>query len=123
IPHAIFSAYEVSLWPLDEDWYCTCKNKDQLCTHTAACLIYLQKGNGLTVSPQLTSKIQYSFFEENECLVLKRFVFFPGKELVEIKDSLNTYLTQKILAPEFIPTQIDQRIDHFLTYSHSILFA
>jgi len=127
ISTAIFSACEVSLWPLDDDWYCTCKKKDKICAHAAACLIYLQEGKHLTSSIQLTSKIQYSFFEENEFLVLKRFIFSQGKELIEIKGSLNTYLTQlklkKIQAPEIIPTQADQRIDHFLTYSHSILFA
>ena len=41
---------KVTLWPQDEDWYCDCQDRNDVCAHVAAAVISIKSGKELTLS-------------------------------------------------------------------------
>ncbi len=83
---------KVTLWPLDEDWYCDCGAKVKVCPHIAAAVISLKSGKTVSNATQtLTSKsaqISYRFKRNVGGLLFERWIVFGTQKEELLTDSL-----------------------------------
>src|SRR4051812_19480884 len=56
---------KVTLWPEDEDWFCDCNDRNEVCAHVAAVTIALRSGKANTPTPESpksnVAQVQYRF--------------------------------------------------------------
>lgn len=74
----------VTLWPLEEDWKCDCKDKDDPCVHVAAAAIATKHGKTKAPSEETKSaagQVQYHFTNNNGVLTFERRMVWPGLTL------------------------------------------
>ena len=66
-------ANSVTLWPDDEDWYCDCEDRNEVCAHVAATLI-AWKGDLFQKKKSPMLRVEYRFFRSNGRIRLERWI-------------------------------------------------
>jgi superfamily II DNA or RNA helicase len=124
-------SHKITLWPGDEDWYCDCDSRNEVCAHVAAAVIFLKSQQQeqkhstplssseprSTDKPQYT-EIHYEFHDIQDSLELKRWVVY-GKDRKELLlESLTSIVggisSGRIQAPPISVTQEEYRVDAFM---------
>lgn len=81
-------SHVAQLFPNDEDWFCDCHTKDDVCEHVIAAAIVLknkaERGEELPKSKKDPGKISYAFRRVDGRLVLDRFVTLEGAQPTKI---------------------------------------
>lgn len=83
----------VTLWPDDEDWYCDCGDRNELCMHIAAAVVALKNGqvqSGQHKEGQESSStdgIEYRFQRQEGALNLERWIV-KGSQRERLSGSL-----------------------------------
>jgi len=116
-PGQLVSA-KVSLWPNELDWYCDCKEKGEICIHTAAAVIFLKSRGPEPLESRDTlsnfSKISYRFSRNKQSLSFDRWAIHGNKEL-RLTDSLVSFMggiqSGRIRFPTPAVTKEDYAID------------
>lgn len=77
-------AVRVTLWPVDEDWYCDCGDRNDPCMHIAAAVVALKAGRtkstGDAAAKSVLGVVHYRFRREGTGLKLDRYVVYPERE-------------------------------------------
>ena len=112
----------VTLWPIDEDWFCDCDDKNDVCAHTAAAIITLRTEAPADHAAKITPTLNYRFKRDQEALALERTISFPDgegriKELI-LKETLVAYSgglqSGRTKGPAVAFTQADFKVDAIL---------
>ena len=108
-------ANKVSLWPADEDWFCDCNDRNDVCPHVAAAVISLKNG---MLSQSTAPQIHYRFARSDGGLRLERVIVQGAKETF-LRDSLTSYIggiqSGRVQAPVVPATQEDFVIDSIVS--------
>jgi superfamily II DNA or RNA helicase len=120
----------VTLWPGDEDWFCDCGDRNELCMHIAAAVVALKNGlaqssaeSGDSESSKARTSaagIEYRFRREDGALALDRWIVKGGSENGRevISGSLVSFAggvaSGRIAAPAVPATREDFAIDQLL---------
>ncbi len=115
---------KVTLWPEDEDWYCDCNDRNDVCAHVVASIIALKSGKlaRSESSPSLSgaespkpTHVQYCFKEQDSTLIFERWIVSSPEHRETLKDSLVGWVggirSGRIQAPLPTVTQDDFAID------------
>jgi hypothetical protein len=111
---------KVTLWPLDEDWQCECKSKDDPCKHVAAAVIALRqagkRGEELPRSRSNAGHISYRFSRNAEGQLLFTRFLVDGDDEVELLGTLSSITTLRVRNNPIgvSPTPLDMEIEHVL---------
>lgn len=112
---------KVTLWPEDEDWFCDCGAKTDVCAHVAAAVIALKTGKTQTDSPKLSGQIQYRFARAQNSLLFERWLSFGNPQTDSIlKESLVSIVggvsSGRIQYPApIVATREDYAVDYVLS--------
>jgi SNF2 family DNA or RNA helicase len=117
-------AYQVTLWPNDEDSYCNCENKNQPCAHViAAAQIYDQGRASLpeTGDDAKTVKYFWEFDKKPTPWKLSLLRTLGGKPLnTSLISLVGGIESGRIAQPMPVTTSIDLKIDDLLNRSRDI---
>ncbi len=128
---------KVTLWPHDEDWFCDCESKTEVCIHVAATVIYLRKPKPLegpalgesatqtttkAAPPAKTARIRYQFTRVDQKLSFARWID-SSEKLGEKKQLLSESLVSwvggvtsgRVQSLPVAATQNDFKIDAILS--------
>ncbi len=121
---------KVTFWPEDEDWYCDCDDRNDVCAHVAASIIALKGGKlpqahsdatlPIADLPQTQhAHIQYLFKEQGASLVFERWVIAGADRKELLKTPLVAWVggirSGRIQFPLPTVTQDDFAIDGILS--------
>ena len=108
-------AYKVSLWPGDEDWFCDCNDRNDVCAHVAAASISHKNG---FISESTAPQIHYRFARKDGALLFERVIVNGDSETI-LRDSLTSYVggiqSGRIQSPLVPATQEDFVIDAIIS--------
>ena len=130
-------SHKVSLWVEEEDWYCDCGDRNEICAHIAAAVIFLKalKSHPTTpLSPTSPSpntsqstpptkrrshtEIEYEFYSIQDALGLRRWILYGETQKELLKEPLTSIAggisSGRIQAPHLSVTQDEYRVDAFL---------
>jgi len=126
---------KVTLWPNDDDWYCDCDDRNDVCAHVAASVIAMKTGklsqpdaSGESLNPSQgnSSKhtpIQYLFKELDSALSFERWIFVTPTQKERLPDSLISWVggirSGRVRASMPAVTQDDFAIDAILGQNKS----
>ena len=119
----------VSLWPEDEDWFCTCNERNDICVHVAAASLILKSGRHPGTLKSETARtfceVRYLFFRKTggELQFQRHLVFHARESEGETSTPLNESLVSlsggitsgRIAAPPLAATQDDFAADAVLS--------
>ena len=110
---------KVTLWPEEQDWYCDCGDRNDLCVHVVAAAIALKMN--LTrkgPSPEQASSrvwLEYRFTRNNGALAFERFLHEPDGAGRILSESLVSWVggihSGRIQAPVVPATKEDFAVD------------
>ncbi len=120
---------KVTLWPEDDDWYCDCDDRNDVCAHVAASVIAMKTGKLLKAESEapkdptqpISTKhtpVQYLFKEQDSSLLFERWVFTGPYRKERLSESLVAWVggirSGRIRSPLPSVTQDDFAIDAIL---------
>ena len=114
-------APQVSLYPGDEDWECSCAGADDPCEHVIASIIALRqsKKTGTSIPKQREGRgrIVYELSEKGPDLVMQRSIEFEGKRLPLTKSltAMAANRGAKSSTPPFFTTPADVAIERAIS--------
>ncbi len=110
---------KVQLWPLDEDALCDCGDRNEICSHIAASVIFLRAG-GLDSPVIQPPHVEYHLERKNKSLSFERFIIF-GEKRVQLGESLVSYVggvsSGRAEGIQVSPSQTDYTIDSLVSGS------
>jgi len=126
-------SHNVTLWTEDEDWYCDCEARNDICAHVAAAVIFLKNQDSTASSSLETSafpslsqaqktqgshtEIEYEFYSHEGKLGLRRWVLYGQKKKERLTEPLTSIAggisSGRIQAPALAITQEEYRVDAF----------
>lgn len=107
----------VSLWTEDEDWYCDCDDRNDVCAHVAAAVIAL-KGDLLQKRKSPLVRVTYKFLRASGKLRLERWL--ENERLTQsLVSRVGGIQSGRITAPPISVTQDDLAVDSVWQNSHS----
>ena len=115
---------KVTLWPADDDWFCDCGDRNEICAHVAASVIALKSGQvkkanhpGESGAP-LAPRLLYRFSRREGALHFERVIAHAGREIV-LNETLVAFAggisSGRIAMPPIPATREDFAIDGALT--------
>ena len=120
---------KVSLWPQDEDWFCDCNAKTEVCMHVIATLLTLKNKPQQVLEPEKNSKVfgallyQFSRDPQNKDRLLFHRWIKQGDQKTLLSGSLVARVggvqSGRVQAPPLSVTQSDYAIDGILNDKHS----
>lgn len=110
-------AQSVTLWPEDEDWFCNCEDKNEVCAHVAAAII-AWKGDLFEKKKSPHTRVEYRFLRATGKLKLERWI-----ETERLTQSLVSRVggiqSGRIQGPPISVSQDDLAIDAAWTTAHT----
>ncbi|MFK7894369.1 MAG: DEAD/DEAH box helicase [Myxococcota bacterium] len=108
------SAPQVTLYPDEDDWECSCTSNDDPCEHVIASIIALRqsrkKGTSVPKQGEGRGRIVYELSEKGPDLVMQRSIEFEGKRIPMTK-SLTAIAANRGAWPPFVTTPADVAIE------------
>ncbi len=125
-------SHKVTLWPEDEDWFCDCQGRNEVCSHVAAVLIALKAGISqgtcaevpslAETSKAVSGQLNYRFARKDGKLVLERWLVFRARENLQqsqkeqlLTETLVSFVggvgSGRIQAPTLAVTREDYGVD------------
>ncbi len=111
-------APQVSLYPGDDDWECSCAGAVDPCEHVIASIIALRQskktGTSIPKQGEGRGRIVYELSEKGPDLVMQRAIEFEGKRMPLTK-SLTALAANRGSGPPFFTTPADVAIERAIT--------
>ncbi len=109
---------KVTLWPKDEDWYCNCNDRNQVCPHVAAVVIALKQhasSGTINAMQTKTGRLSYHFTRKDGKLLFHRWLMNEKEQNELLTVSLVSFIggisSGRIKFPMISATQEDYAID------------
>ncbi|NDD92790.1 hypothetical protein EBZ37_11965, partial [bacterium] len=113
---------KVQLWPDDEDALCDCGDRNEICSHIAAAVIFIRAGGLEQTAPRFISntgpKIEYRLEVKDNAVLFERYIT-QGEKQLQLGESLVSYMggitSGRIQGISISPSQTDYAIDSLLS--------
>jgi superfamily II DNA or RNA helicase len=112
---------KVTLWPDDDDWFCDCNDRNDVCAHVAAVVIFIKTGKEIDAkspSQNHTAELNYRFYRLEGKLYLERWIVQSGVKEERLTSSLVSLIggisSGRLRAPPVAATQSDFALDSIL---------
>lgn len=124
---------KVTLWPVDQDWFCDCEDRNDVCAHVAATVIALKSGKTKTYvegnpldgeaikvsQPSLSvARLSYRFTRDQGSLFFERWIVYGDGKEERLGESLVSRMggiqSGRIKALPIAATQEDYGVDYAL---------
>lgn len=106
-------SFEVTLWPEDEEWQCSCPDGEDACGHVAAAIIALRQarrsGVPLTMTETSLGRLGYRLSRSRDALALQRVMTRDGAEV-----AWDHGLVTDGSGPAIVTTQADLLVERAL---------
>ncbi|MBN2529995.1 MAG: helicase [Deltaproteobacteria bacterium] len=108
----------VVLYPEDNEWECSCKQKTDFCAHIAAAIVSTEKahrqGKSLPQKDRSPTRMEYRFFRKNGGLTLTRkYISSAGKTAV-LARPIMSQVAARAFPMGYRPTQADLNADRMI---------
>jgi superfamily II DNA or RNA helicase len=114
---------KVTLWPTDEDWFCDCNDRNDVCPHVAAVVASLRMGRVKSVSnPTFQSQspqVLYRFSRQDGNLAFERVIARGSQNEEPLLESLVSYnggiQSGRIHGSPIVATKEDYAVDSVIS--------